>query len=78
MLFHRQMVFLQCLLKGHREDGGEDEGDHGVEGSGGELGGNIQQRRVGGQTLDEQTAVEIALGEVQRRVGQGSGQSEAP
>ena len=59
------MVFLQRLLNGDREDGGEDEGNHGIERSGGEFGDDGKQRCVGGQTLDEQTTVEIALGEVQ-------------
>lgn len=68
------MVFLQRLLNGDREDGGEDEGNHGIERSGGEFGDDGKQRRVGGQTLDEQAAVEIALGKVQHCVGQRSGQ----
>ena len=37
-LFHRHMVFLQRLLDSDREDGGEDQGNHGVERGGGELG----------------------------------------
>lgn len=67
-----KMVRFQGLADGNGEDWGEDDGDGDVECRGGQLADDSQQGGIGGQTADKQTAVEVALRQIQHRIGQSA------
>ena len=71
-LFQSQTVLFQSLADGHAQDGGEDHGHGGVENGGGELGNGGDGGGLSSYALDDH-GLEIGLGQIQHRIGQGTG-----
>ena len=72
-LFQCQMVVFQCGANVHGQERGNDDGNDSVEGCGGQLGDDGGKGGGGGKTFQEQSVIEVALGQVQQGVGQRAG-----
>ena len=74
MLFKSQVAPLQTAADGNSQNGGKNDGDNSVENGGGDLTHDRNHSSVRSQSLDQQTAVKIGLGQIQRSIGQRAGQ----
>ena len=66
------MVFGQRLFQSQSQQRSKDNGNDGVEGGGGELADDTQERGIRSQSLLQQTTVEVALGQIQSGIDNGA------
>ena len=71
VLIHIQMLLVQSLTNGQRQDRRDDDGHRRVKTGGRQLADHCQKGSLMSQTMEQQAGIEIAFGQIEYRVGSG-------